>query len=120
MAHGEPGSLAPAVSVLFGPLRPVNPMGWMGGMYSTVKPILATAGRRFAAVRNVPDFQEPSFCCTAPSERGKNSYQLPTPARRRSTRRGNLGVNVSVLEIGASATISASSGELAWLKRTRA
>src|SRR5690554_4199071 len=54
----------------------------------------AMAGRRRAAVRKVPLFQLPSFFCLAPSERGKNSYQLPTAARVRSTRsvRGMLRV----------------------------
>ena len=31
MAHGEPGSSGPGVSVLFGPLRFVIPIGWTGG-----------------------------------------------------------------------------------------
>ena len=31
IAHGEPGSFGPGFSVLFGPLRLVTPMGWIGG-----------------------------------------------------------------------------------------
>ena len=31
MPHGEPGSFGPASSVLFGPLRFVRPIGWIGG-----------------------------------------------------------------------------------------
>ena len=31
IAHGEPGSLGPGVSVLFGPLREDRPIGWIGG-----------------------------------------------------------------------------------------
>ena len=31
MAHGEPGSPGPGVSVLFGPLRLTSPIGWIGG-----------------------------------------------------------------------------------------
>ena len=44
----------------------------------TSKPIAATASSRFAAVRKVPLVTLP-VCGSwvAPSERGKNSYQLP-------------------------------------------
>ena len=31
IAHGEPGSPGPAVSVLLRPLRAVVPIGWIGG-----------------------------------------------------------------------------------------
>ena len=31
IAHGEPGSSGPGVRVLFGPLRNVCPIGWIGG-----------------------------------------------------------------------------------------
>lgn len=31
IAQGLPGSFGPGVSVLFGPLRAVVPMGWIGG-----------------------------------------------------------------------------------------
>ncbi len=42
------------------------------------KPISATASRRFAAVRKLPLVTLPVFSSrVAPSERGKNSYQLP-------------------------------------------
>ena len=77
-----------------GPCGFVTPIGWMGGRYTTSKPIAATPARRFAAVRNVPLFQLPSFRRRAPSERGKNSYHAPTPARRRSTRISCSGESV--------------------------
>ncbi len=94
IAHGEPGSCGPGSSVLLRPLRFVTPIGWMGGRYTTSKPIAATPSRRFAAVRKVPLFQLPSFRRRAPSERGKNSYHAPTPARRRSTRISCSGESV--------------------------
>ncbi len=31
IAHGEPVSSGPGVSVLFGPLRLTSPIGWIGG-----------------------------------------------------------------------------------------
>jgi hypothetical protein len=45
------------------------------------------AGSRSAAVRKVPDFggSMPRGSTTAPSERGKNSYQEPNRALLRST-----------------------------------
>ncbi len=58
-----------------GPLRKVVPIGWIGGRYTTSKPIAAMAGSRSAAVRNVPDTGGSPSRTTAPSERGKNSYQ---------------------------------------------
>ena len=54
----------------------------------TSKPISATASSRFAAVRKVPLTIRPSGRSTAPSERGKNSYQLPNSARSRSAYAG--------------------------------
>jgi hypothetical protein len=54
IAHGEPTSSGPVTSVLFGPLRFTLPIGWIGGRYTTSNPMSATAGRRSAAVRNVP------------------------------------------------------------------
>ncbi len=53
------------------------------------KPIPATASSRLAAVRKVPDVHCPvSSSYDAPSDRGKNSYQLPYSARVRSTHTG--------------------------------
>ena len=54
----------------------------------TSKPIAATASSRFAAVRKVPLVTLPSLSTVAPSERGKNSYQLPKSARSRSAYAG--------------------------------
>ncbi len=55
----------------------------------TSKPIAATASSRSAAVRRVPLVTVPvSGSAVAPSERGKNSYQLPNSARCRSTKNG--------------------------------
>ena len=51
----------------------------------TSKPIAATASSRLAAVRKLPLVTLPVFGSrVAPSERGKNSYQLPKSARVRS------------------------------------
>ena len=61
-------------------------MGWIGGRYKTSKPMAATAGNLFAALTKVPDVTVPSAFFTAPSLRGKNSYQAPTRARSRSAR----------------------------------
>ncbi len=72
MAQGTPTSSRPADRVLFGPLRKVVPMGWIGGRYTTSKPIAAIPSSRFAAVRKVP-----WGCAGVPSERGKNSYHAP-------------------------------------------
>src|SRR5664279_3405612 len=85
IAHGTPGSPGSGFSVLFLPLRKVLPIGCTGGMYTTSKPIAAIAGRRLAAVANVPDLGGSS---DAPSERGKNSYHDPYKARSRSTHSG--------------------------------
>ena len=55
----------------------------------TSKPIAATASSRSAAVRKVPVVTAPVFASrVAPSERGKNSYQLPKRARLRSAYTG--------------------------------
>ena len=43
----------PGSSVLFGPLRKAWPIGWIGGRYSTSKPIAAMSGSRRAASANV-------------------------------------------------------------------
>ncbi len=91
MAQGEPGSPGCGSSVLLRPLRLRRPIGWIGGRYSTSKPIAATAGSRFVAVRKVPLLIVPSLSRRAPSDRGKNSYQAPTPARSRSTRSSFCG-----------------------------
>ncbi len=55
----------------------------------TSKPMAATAGSRSAAVRNVPLTILPvALSMLAPSERGKNSYQLENRARSRSAKNG--------------------------------
>jgi hypothetical protein len=41
MAQGLPTSPGVAASVLLTPLRLTRPMGWMGGKYSTSKPMRA-------------------------------------------------------------------------------
>ncbi len=51
IAHGLPGSAGRAVVTLFGPLRCVVPIGWIGGRYSTSKPIAATYGSRSTTSR---------------------------------------------------------------------
>jgi hypothetical protein len=53
------------------------------------KPIAATASSRFAAVRKVPPVTAPVVSSrVAPSERGKNSYQLLNSALGRSAYAG--------------------------------
>ena len=48
----------------------------------TSKPISATPSRRLAAVLKLPEVTLPVLASrVAPSERGKNSYQLPKSAR---------------------------------------
>ncbi len=97
IAHGEPTSCRPAVRVLSGPLRKARPIGCTGGRYTTSKPIAATAGSRSAAVRRVPERggSTPDGSTTAPSERGKNSYQEPNSARSRSTWSGSGRVELT-------------------------
>src|SRR6266508_3186554 len=70
MAHGLPGSVGPAASVLFGPFRWVRPMGWMGGRYTTSKPMRWISWSRWTQSAKVP-------CAPGmrPWERGKSSYQ---------------------------------------------
>ena len=41
--------------MLFGPFFAAWPIGWTGVRYTTSKPMSATAGRRSAAVRRVPE-----------------------------------------------------------------
>ncbi len=60
----------------------------------------AIAGSRVAAVLSVPDFQLPSGFLLAPMLRGKNSYQLPTPARSRSTWMPCCSLTVARLDSG--------------------
>ena len=71
-----------------GPLRLTSPIGWIGGRYTTSKPIAAT--RRGARPRSeVPcragGQARSGSDRSAPIERGKNSYQEPNSARGRST-----------------------------------
>src|SRR3989442_9363478 len=91
IAQGLPGSSRPASSVLSRPLRAVCPIGWIGGRYTTSKPISATARKRLAA---------PS---KPPSERGNSSYHAPYSARRRSTLIGGGGTLGGAGAAGAAA-----------------
>ncbi len=61
IAHGTPTSSGVAVRVLLRPLRCVVPIGWIGGRYTTSKPISAMASRRFSAVRKVTSGPRASF-----------------------------------------------------------
>ena len=63
-----------------GPLRKLRPIGWIGGRYSTSKPIAATYGRGAAASSNVALRWD-----RCPAERGNISYHAPNRARSRST-----------------------------------
>ena len=74
------------------------------------KPMAATASRRFAAVRKLPEVHSPvAWWRTAPSERGKNSYQAPRPARSRSTSSGYCSETVTRSRIGWRSTTAATS-----------
>ena len=82
------------------------------------KPIAATAGSRSMAVRKVPDLVTPVFgSLTAPSERGKSSYQLLNSARSRSTHSGIRSLAVTKSRSGCSARIATTSVESATASR---
>ena len=104
IAHGLPGSSGPGSSVLFGPLRSVTPIGWIGGRYTMSKPISATAERRFVAPANPP------------SLRGNSSYQAPWAASGRSTHTGLVTVVTSAS--GTPATRSATRSSRPAFSRT--
>lgn len=120
MAHGTPGSQLPADSVLLGPLRKVDPIGWIGGRYTTSNPIAAMAGSRSAAVRKVPLTGAEPGSTTAPSERGNISYQEPKRARLRSTSSGSAFAEVTSSRYGrrASAASTAGASAAAWRAST--
>ena len=76
----------------------------------TSKPMAATASSRLAAVRKLPEVQSPvSWSRTAPSERGKNSYQAPRPASSRSTSSGYCSETVTSSRMGWRSTTAATS-----------
>ncbi len=76
----SPGRRAPRRARCSGPCAWSAPIGWIGGRYSTSKPIPATYARRAFAVANVP------CAAVAPTaERGKNSYHDEQRASGRST-----------------------------------
>ena len=84
------------------PLRKADPIGWMGGRYTTSKPISAMASSRGTAVRSVPETgsRRPMGSICTPSDRGKNSYQEPYRARSRSTTSGIRRDRVTSLRSG--------------------
>ncbi len=112
IAHGTPTSAGPGVRVLLRPLRNVVPIGWIGGRYTTSKPIAAIAGNRRAAVRKLP-----CGSSAVPSERGKNSYQAPYSARSRSTSNGNVSEAVTSSRNGCAASTASTSGVNAAARR---
>ena len=76
----------------------------------TSKPIAATASRRFGGGAERAGGPSPvSWSRTAPSERGKNSYQAPRPASSRSTSSGYGSETVTSSRIGWRATTAATS-----------
>jgi hypothetical protein len=100
--------------VLLRPLRLIFPIGWIGGRYTTSKFIAAMAGSRCAAVLKVPCLiGVASGPTSAPSERGKNSYQAENRARLRSTQRAYDRVVVMYCRTGCcqSRSSSSSAGE---------
>ena len=66
------------------PLRLMRPIGWIGGKYSTSKPISARYGNLSATSRNVPCLPG-----SAAAERGNISYQVLNSARLRSATSSN-------------------------------
>ena len=66
---------------LLRPLRATRPIGWIGGRYSTSKPISAMSSKRAATSAKVP-WRPGSGMPSA----GKSSYQAEKRARSRSTR----------------------------------
>ncbi len=115
IAHGTPTSAGPGVRVLLRPLRNVVPIGWIGGRYTTSKPIAAIAGNRRAAVRKLP-----CGSSAVPSERGKNSYQAPYSARSRSTSNGSVSEAVTSSRNGCAASTASTSGVNAAARREAA
>gem|GEM_PF-6483356 len=107
MAQGLPTSPGSARGVLLRPFRPVRPMGWTGGRYTTSKPSEAMSGSAAAAVAKVP-------CWPAvPVERGKNSYQAPAKARGRQASTRSVGPRVARWRSGARAASSTRAGDSA-------
>src|SRR5215469_8295470 len=84
MAQGLPSSPGLLSGLLFGPLRNMRPMGWIGGRYTTLKPIPAMEGSQRSQSANVPC--APGFAAV---ERGKNSYHELKRARTGSTAMNN-------------------------------
>ena len=69
---------------LLRPLRCTLPIGWIGGRYTTSKPILAMRGSASAAVANVPCTGLP-LASQPPVDRGNISYHELNRASGRST-----------------------------------
>ncbi len=87
----------------------------------TSKPIAATASSRFAAVANVPLVTAPVLASrVAPSERGKNSYQLPNRARSRSAYAGKGPSTVTNSRSGWVCSTSTRSGDCSAASRAGA
>src|ERR1700751_3286989 len=82
--HGDPTSFGVAAGELLRPLRCPLPIGWIGGRYTTSKPISAIRGSSAAAVPKVPCTGLPS-APHPPVERGNISYHEPKRASGRST-----------------------------------
>lgn len=81
----------------------------------------AMAGRRLAAERRVPERHRPSASSySAPTERGKNSYQEPTRARRRCTVSGNRLLRVVHSRSGLAASEAVTSSDSARARRSAA
>jgi hypothetical protein len=76
IAQTEPTSSGTDSTLLLGPLRFTVPTGWIGGRYTTSKPIEAIRSSSLVAVVNVPCTGLPDSS-SPPVERGKNSYQEP-------------------------------------------
>ena len=63
--------LATDFGLLFGPLRSVTPIGWMGGRYSTSKPIAEISGSSASTSAKVPCLPG-----VRPADRGNSSYHV--------------------------------------------
>jgi hypothetical protein len=81
-------------------------------------PIAATAGSRLAAVAKVPGRHWPDMSWTAPSERGKNSYQLENDPCSRSTQTSKASERVSRSRTGSWSSSPVTAGDSASSSRS--
>ena len=84
---------------LLRPLRCTLPIGWIGGRYTTSKPMSAMRAERAAAVVKVPCTGLPS-ASQPPVERGNISYHALKRASGRSTQTPHCSPRVTMSRSG--------------------